>query len=131
MKVFAQNIQLSAVHAEAWARYFAQVAEGPDEKSYGICYNVSQLADHYGGFGCNDGYTMTEELFACVIGFESIFPLHSRPNHMGGWAIREKWCAAFAESFTTGEIVVDDEMEESLSQPIDRSLIIRHDAYID
>lgn len=129
MKVFAQNVAVAGnCSAKVWEGAYARLAmQNVADTSYGICYNASQLSGTYADTLC--GYVMTERLFACIIGHESIYPIMGRPAH--SWEMRRKWCAAFAASFETGEIEVDDEMEKSLNFPIDVSLIIRHDAYID
>ena len=124
MKVFAQNVRAGQnTPVEEWAKGYARLAaEGPVDDEYGICYNVSKVTDSLVADVC--GYNMTEQLFSCVLGECFAYPL-TRETEGAGWDIRRKWCAAFAASFRTGEIEVDEEMEKSLVGFVDVDLIIR------
>lgn len=115
MKVFFQSVRASAAARREFALAYAHIAaDGPRVDYVGICYNVKQVMDER-----RDGYKMTKALFRCVTGQRGDdYPLRYRPD-AETWGVRKKWCAAFAESFTTGFIVVDAEMEASLELGVD------------
>ncbi|MNF29683.1 hypothetical protein D3C84_103940 [compost metagenome] len=108
MKRITQNVKTSAIAKKEFAEAYASLAaDGPYDADIGICFNVSQLVNR-------DGYKMTKALFRCVTGVRGEdYPLRQYPSAYS-WAVRRKWCAAFAESFSTGEIRVDSEMQQSL-----------------
>lgn len=118
MKRIRQNLKFSAATRKKLAAVYAGIATGtPRSYNCGICFStMNPLAK--AGLVEIDGYGLTERLFECVTGNRADhMPLNVFPRK-ATWGVRRKWCHAFAESFLTGVLLIDEEMEASLRLPV-------------